>query len=139
MQRFFEFVINHWVLWLTLIIILILLISDELKERLSGLKRIKAQDLVQMLNRDKAVVVDVRERAEYEKGHIIGAINFPLVEIDTHLNKLDKYKNKEIVVVDGTGQSFQAASKLRKQNFQVLILSGGLNAWRVSGLPLTKK
>jgi len=139
MQRFFEFVVNHWVLWSALIVILILLVTDELKARLSGLKRVKAQDLVQLLNREKAVVVDVRERKDYEQGHIVGAINFPVTEIDTHLNKLDKYKNKEIVVVDGAGQSFQAASKLRKQNFQVLILSGGLNAWRMSGLPLTKK
>lgn len=139
MERFFQFVVNHWVLWLTLVIILVLLVIDEFKDRLYGIKRIKPQDLVQMLNRDKAVAVDIRERASYDQGHIVGSINFPVIEIDTHLNKLDKYKDKEIVVVGDAGQMFQAATKLRQQKFQVAILSGGLNAWRAAGLPLNKK
>lgn len=139
MEKFIHFVKNHWALWLALIIIVILLIYEEIKDWLSGIKRVPPQDLTQMINREKAVVVDIRDQSAYQQGHIIDSIHIPNAELDANIQKLNKYKEKAIVIIDQAGQSMMAATKLKKAGFEVYILTGGINAWKNLGFPLTKR
>jgi len=139
MTKFIEFVINHWPLWLAFVALLVLLVYEELKDKLLGIKRLSPQDLTQMINRDEAVVLDIRDKATFEQGHIIGAINIIGNELDANMARLEKYKDKALVIIDGSGQSMQVAAKLKKAGFKTYALIGGLNGWRNLGLPLTKK
>jgi rhodanese-related sulfurtransferase len=92
-----------------------------------------------LINREDALVVDVREPGEYGAGHILGAKNFPL----SRLGDADLAKRKDrpvIVYCDGTDSSSKAASLLRKQGLtRVVNLSGGLKAWQQAGLPVEKR
>lgn len=139
MERFLEFVRNHWTLWLALVVILILLAYDELRDKLSGIQRLSPQDLTQKINRDEVVIVDIRDREAFNQGHIIGAINIEGPDFEKNMQRLEKYKDKGIVIIDGSSQSTLIATKLQKAGYKTYSLAGGLNAWRNLGLPLTKK
>lgn len=138
MEKFIQFIINHWLWWLGLVIVLLLIIYEELKDRLHGVQRITPQHLVKMYNNDEVAMVDVRDRKAYEQGHIIGSTSAPVSELDSHVNRFEKFKNKTLVIVDDAGQSIKIAIKLRSQGFKTAILAGGLNAWTSAGLPLSK-
>jgi rhodanese-related sulfurtransferase len=93
-----------------------------------------------LINQQNAVVLDVREAAEYEKGHMLNARNIPFGELGARAGEIDKHKAKPVIVVcDNGNRSGRAATVLRKLGFeQVFALGGGIGAWRQAGLPLEK-
>ena len=93
-----------------------------------------------LINQQNALLLDVREAAEYEKGHMLNARNIALGELEARAAELSKHKAKPVIVVcDNGNRSGRAATALRKQGFeQVFMLSGGIGAWRQAGLPLEK-
>ena len=93
-----------------------------------------------LINQQNALVLDVREAAEYEKGHMLNARNIPLGELEARAAEIDKHKAKPVIVVcDNGNRSGRAATVLRKLGFeQVFRLGGGIGAWRQAGLPLEK-
>ena len=101
---------------------------------------VSAAQATQMINREDALMVDVRDPAEFGAGHVIGARNVPLARIDDGANDLAKRKDRPLVLYCDRGErSAKAAEALRKQGFaRVSSLSGGLGAWQSAGLPLEK-
>jgi len=95
---------------------------------------------VNMINRDNAVVLDIRDNKEFGAGHIVDAINIPLSNLDNRATELQKYKDSPIVIVCKMGQSASAAGKKLKalEYEQVHRLSGGMAEWSASNLPLIK-
>jgi rhodanese-related sulfurtransferase len=93
-----------------------------------------------LINQQNALVLDVREAAEYEKGHVLNARNLAVGELETRAAEIEKHKSKPVVVVCENGnRSDKAVAALRKQGFgQVFSLAGGIGAWRQAGLPLEK-
>jgi rhodanese-related sulfurtransferase len=94
-----------------------------------------------MINREDAVVVDVREAAEYGGGHIPNSRHIPLSQFDKRLPELEKFKARAIIVNCASGnRSSSACGVLRRAGFdKVFNLSGGISAWDQAGLPITKK
>ena len=94
-----------------------------------------------LMNREDALVLDVRETAEWSSGHITGARHITLAQLDKRLSELDKFKEKPIIVVCATGnRSSSACGQLKKHGFgKVYSLGGGIASWRDSSLPLTTK
>jgi|TARA_B110000879_G_scaffold36542_2_gene50613 rhodanese-related sulfurtransferase len=132
----FVFVSEQWLL-ITLLAALIgvFLITEQRK---SG-KSLGSSELVRLMNNDEAVVVDVRSAAEYETGHIHGALSIPHLKLASRITELEKYRDKIIVVVDKIGQHSGAAGKaLSSQEFNVRRLGGGISEWQGSSLPLVK-
>jgi rhodanese-related sulfurtransferase len=99
---------------------------------------VSTSEATHLINREDALVLDVRDPGEYGAGHILGAKNVPL----SRLGDGDIAKRKErpvIVYCDGSERSSKAVSALRKQGFtRVVNLSGGLKAWQQAGLPVEK-
>jgi rhodanese-related sulfurtransferase len=93
-----------------------------------------------LINREDALVIDVREPGEFTAGHVLGAKNLPLARLEAAGAELPKRKDRPVIVYCETGErSGRAAATLRKQGFsRVLNLSGGIGAWRQAGLPLEK-
>lgn len=101
---------------------------------------LSAAQVVQMINRDKAVVVDVCEAEEFAAGHVVGAKNLPLNQLEDKLAGLVKNKTLPLILVCQSGaRSARALAIAKKLGYeQAQSLSGGLGAWRSANLPLEK-
>lgn len=133
---FFVFISEQWIL-VSLLLVLIYLFAFN--ERKAAGKPISAHELTRMLNADQAVLLDVRDRAEYEAGHITGAIHVPHQKVAASAGQLEKHRDKTLVVADRMGQQAGAVGKaLRKQGFEVRRLAGGMTEWTNQNLPLVK-
>jgi rhodanese-related sulfurtransferase len=98
------------------------------------------QAMVQLMNRDKAVVIDVCEPDEFARGHVIGAKNLPLGQLEDKLAQVVKNKSTQVIMVCQVGaRSARAAATARKLGFEnVQSLSGGLRAWTAASMPTEK-
>jgi rhodanese-related sulfurtransferase len=94
---------------------------------------------VQVVNREKGVLIDVSEPEEFAKGHAVGARNIPFGQLEGH-KQLPSNKALPLVVVCPTGaRAGRAAGMLRKLGYEkAQVLAGGLKAWRESNLPVEK-
>ena len=96
--------------------------------------------VVQLINREKAVVVDVCETAEFAAGHVTGARNVPLGQLEEKLPGAVKNKSLPLILVCQTGarsgRALAIAKKLGYENVQSL--GGGLGAWKTANLPVEK-
>lgn len=92
---------------------------------------------VQMMNHQHAVLVDIRDAAAYNAGHIPQARNIPVAEFEKKAANLPK--NKPVILVCDLGRSaVGAAKKLRALGLsEVTTLEGGMRAWSAAGLPVT--
>lgn len=142
MQQYIDFFSNQPILSIAWIAIAAMLVQSLIKQKISGVKSIAAQDAIMMINKQNAVVVDVRSVDEYKKGHIVNAKNIPVSQIDKgNFAELEKHKETPIIVVCASGdRSSGAAGKLVKAGFtQVTNLFSGMNGWAGANLPTTKK
>jgi rhodanese-related sulfurtransferase len=134
--EFFIFASEQWLL-ITLLAALIAVFF--LTEQGKSGKSLSTSELVRLINSDEAVVVDVRSAAEFESGHIHGALSIPHQKLASRIAELEKYRDKTIVVVDKIGQhSGAAGKKLSGEEFNVCRLGGGISEWQGSSLPLVK-
>ncbi|MCY4657762.1 MAG: rhodanese-like domain-containing protein, partial [Gammaproteobacteria bacterium] len=134
----FQFVFNHPILVGVFLTLLVLFIINEVKR--SG-KSVSTQQLVGLVNNQGAVVIDLRDPAEYATGHIVDALNIPYTALQGRLNELQKYKEKPVLLACKMGQhSGMAGTILKKAGFlNVSKLKGGYAEWQRENLPLVKK
>ncbi len=132
------FVIDHWFLFLALLVVLALLVLQPALEGAAGGARVTSQEAVRLMNRESAVVLDVREPTEFQSGHINRALNIPLGQVAGRIPELKKFQERPIIVYCATGaRSARAAAILHKQGFAgARNLTGGITAWRNSNLPI---
>ena len=135
-----EFITQQWHLFLALIVIIGLIVLDPAKRQLSGAKSITAIDVPRIMNNESASVIDVSDPADFKKGHIPNAKNFPLKNLTNEMTRLEKLKKTPIIVTCRLGQqSNKALSILRKNNFdQLYSLKGGFAAWQKENYPIEK-
>ena len=95
---------------------------------------------VQLINRERAVVIDVCEPDEYAAGHVNGATSIPLGELEAKLPTTVKNKATPLVLVCASGmRSGRAVAIARKLGYEKAeSLAGGLKSWRAADLPVTK-
>src|SRR5436853_6589234 len=108
-----------------------------LLRRTTGGPWVDASMATQLINREDALVLDVRDPGEYGAGHILGAKNLPLSRLDAGGAEIAaKRKDKPVIVYCDTGnRAAKAAAALKSQGFaKVVSLSGGLGAWQQAGL-----
>ena len=137
-MKLIEFVTANWML------ILIALSSGGMLAwpliRGSGAGTLTAQGAVQLINRERAVLVDVREPEEFASGHMIGAKNVPLNQLDEKLASTVKNKTVPLLLVCATGARAQRAVAMAKKlgYEQAQAVAGGLKAWKDANLPVEK-
>jgi len=101
---------------------------------------LSASAAVQLINREKAVVVDVGEAEEYASGHVGGAKNVPFSQLEDKLSGAVKNKALPLILVCATGaKANRAVTVAKKLGYeQAQALGGGLKAWKDANLPLEK-
>ncbi len=134
MALFFEFLGQQWILVAALLAVIVMLILHE--SRKSG-PSLSPQQAINLVNAEEGVFLDLRDAAEFKKGHIVNAKNIPAAKLATRLAELDKYKDKPIVLVCKMGQQSGAAGKqLKAGNYsKVYKMSGGMMEWTNLQLP----
>jgi len=134
-----DFVRNNLLLIVVAVVSGAMLIWPLLR-RTTGGPWVDASMATQLINREDALVVDVRDPGEYGAGHILGAKNWPLDRLDERGGEAARRKDKPVIVYCDTGERApKAAAALRKLGFtRVVNLSGGLPAWQQAGLPVEK-
>ncbi|MBV5274759.1 MAG: rhodanese-like domain-containing protein, partial [Lamprocystis purpurea] len=111
------------------------LLASYLKER-DALEPVPAADLLERVRDGLATVIDVRPAEEYAQGHIAGALNVPLDQLQERLRGLPR--EREIVAYcrgPWCVLSFEAVARLRAAGFTARRLADGLPEWRQAGLP----
>lgn len=131
---------RHELLSLALAGITVALVANEIAGRLGGVRRIGPAALTALVNRDNALVVDMRAPGDFEKGHIASAKNVQPNQFDPENKQLAAAKALPVVLVCRSGQTaVGAAKRLRKAGFvNVSVLDGGIQGWQAAGLPLVK-
>lgn len=137
MDRLLEFSMNHPELVGTFVILLVLFFVLESRR---GGKTVSSQQLTNLMNKDEALVLDVRESKDYREGHITGSRNIPFSKLKDNLSEVSSFQDKPVVLVCKMGQHAGAAGKiLHGAGFKnVLRLTGGITTWKADGLPLVK-
>lgn len=137
MEQLFEFIGNHYILAGLFVVLMGLFVRNELQR---GGRAVSAQQLVDLINREGAVVVDVRDKKEFGEGHIVDALNIPHTAIASRMSELERHKVKPVVVACKMGQHSGAVGTiLRKAGFEnVARLRGGIAEWRNQNLPVVR-
>ncbi len=133
-----DFITENWVLIVVAITSGGMLLWPALSSG-GGAGKIGAAEAVRLINRERAVLIDVSEPAEFAAGHPGGARNVPFGQLDG-AKGLPSNKTLPIVVVCPSGmRAGRAAALLRKQGYEKAVaLAGGTNAWRDASLPVEK-
>ena len=131
MERYIEFILNHYILSLALAVVTYLLIQEFIDTVFKKFGYISPLLAVSKMNDIETVVIDVREPDEFVESHIEQAINIPLGKLAQELTKIDNQKNKPLLIACQTGTRAASAGKiLTKAGFeQVFVITGGMQAW----------
>ncbi len=140
MERIPEFIANNLFLFSLFIAIASLLFFNIFAGAL-GTSQVVSSEVTRLINHEAAKILDIRKADEFEKGHIINAINIEVATLDEREKELEKYKNKTVVICCRQGQqSIRVVRDLKMKGFEKLyFLKGGINAWQNANLPLTKE
>ena len=141
MDQFIEFVGNHYLLSGAWAGLAIMLIYSLVSGKLSPVKELSTHDATMLINKEDAVVLDIRPAAEFKKGHIIGAKQLKAEQVNkAEFGPLEKNKDKPIIVVCAMGMTAKrTAAQMLKAGFtKVSVLKGGMGAWQGASLPVVK-
>jgi rhodanese-related sulfurtransferase len=138
LEQFIEFIGNHLVLsamWLATVAAIIFY------HQRTASAAVGPQQAVMLINRKDAVVVDVRDKKEFDAGHIVDSINIPLAKLKQRVTELKKHKDKPVLVVCKLGQHSGDAAKTLEEagHSEVIRLSGGVTEWKSQSYPLVQK
>lgn len=138
MERIFEFLGNHPLLVTAWLVTLTVLLWTE--KRKSG-RSVTCAEATRMINKESAILVDIRNKKEWDTGHIANSRHIPYADLERRITELDNFKDSPIIVVCNLGQTAGSAGKtLKKAGFtQVARLSGGITEWKAQHLPIVKK
>ncbi|PCH85287.1 MAG: sulfurtransferase [Piscirickettsiaceae bacterium] len=141
MDIYLEFIGNNSLLFIALLVVIILLLQTIFSDATRKYKLLSAPEVISLINRDEAVIIDTRTQNEFKEGHIADAIHFPLSDIKEQSEKFKKYGERPLLFYCKSGtRSDEACKILSKQGFtNVNALSGGVQAWLDANMPLVKK
>ncbi|MDD5579941.1 MAG: rhodanese-like domain-containing protein [Methylobacter sp.] len=131
MDRYFEFILNHYILSLALAVVTYLLIQELFDTAFKKFGSVSPLLAVAKMNEGNATILDVREPPEFAQSHIEAAINIPLSKLSEQLSKLEAHKKDPVLIVCQNGTRSSSAGKLLTKAGleQVFVITGGLQAW----------
>ncbi len=134
-ELIFQFLGEQWVLVVGLMMVLTLLALHETRKAGPSLS---ISEAVQLVNSEGGVFLDIRDAADFARGHITDALHIPAAALAGRSAELEKFREKPVVVVCKMGQSSGPATKtLRSQGFsRAQKLAGGMMEWDAQKLPV---
>jgi rhodanese-related sulfurtransferase len=133
-----KFLLDHWYLVLAALVSGGLLLWQTFS-RSGGGSSVSTAEAVRLINREKGVLIDVGEPAEYAAGHAIGARNIPFGSLEGAKNLPTNKALPLILICPSGARAGRAVGLLKKQGYEkVCSVAGGLAAWREANLPTEK-
>ena len=134
-ELIFQFLGEQWVLVVGLMMVLTLLVLHETRKAGPSLS---ISEAVQLVNSEGGIFLDIRDAADFARGHITDALHIPAAALAGRSAELEKFREKPVVVVCKMGQSSGPATKtLRSQGFsRAQKLAGGMMEWDAQKLPV---
>jgi len=139
-EELLAFLGRHQMLSLVLAALTVAIVFNEISRLLRGFKVLRPAELTALVNRENALVVDLRPQTDFAKGHIPGSKNVQMSQFDPESKQLAPAKALPVVLVCKTGSTASdAAKRLKKAGFEnVYVLDGGIGGWLQADLPLAK-
>jgi len=136
MEQLIEFSNAHPLLVAGTILMALAVIFYELRMKAGGLTSISTVQAVRLINQG-ARVIDIRDKSQFDSGHIVNSINIPAAELDGEGDKRLKSSKSIILVCDNGSKSSQCITPLKKSGREnIFNLQGGLASWRQENLPI---
>lgn len=137
MELFFQFVLAKWYLFTAAMVLMALLIAHESRK---GAASVTPAQMTALVNREDALVLDLRDTAEYRAGHIVDSVHMPFAKLSERVAELERYRDRPVVVVCKMGHHSGAVAKtLKEKGFErVYRLGGGMIEWQSAQLPLVR-
>ena len=130
------FIYNNIVLFSAFIILGLLIINFEIKSLFGSTKNISCDELINIMNNSKALLIDIREPEEFKLGHIVGAKNYTIQELEN----IDLKASSSVIITYASDEktAIQAADTIAKRGLkEVFYLEGGLSSWIDNSMPLS--
>jgi rhodanese-related sulfurtransferase len=135
-----QFLANNWMLVLIMFMSGAMLLFPLIQRRSSGMSEVGNVRMTYLMNREDAVVLDIREARDVGGTKVIGAVHIPFSQLKDRAGEIKADKAKPVIVYDARGQrSMMASGALKTAGFtQLYNLNGGFKAWAEAGLPVEK-
>jgi len=132
------FLEKNWILVLAMVLSGAMLLWPLIARRLSPVKEIGTLNVTQLMNHEKAVLLDLREPAEFTDGKLPGAVHIPMSQLAQRAGELASLSSRPVVAYCALGRrSPSAGGILAKAGFgSIYSLRGGIKAWKDAGLPV---
>ena len=137
MNTFFLFISQNFIAVTLLLLSLIALIVHEGRK---GGKKLSPSEATRKINKEEALVVDLRPSQEFSSGHIAGSINVQVDKLEQHLTTKRHSKETPVILVCKTGVASKklGVSLIKAGYLDVNVVSGGMMTWEGNGMPLSK-
>lgn len=141
MQQLIEFSLRHWELCLAFLAILGFLLAFEVHIKMSGAAPLSPQQAIFLMNREQAIMLDIRDVDSFTKEHIAASVNIPFSELPQKINQLNANLERPIIINYSQGQPYHRIPRMLKNAgfSKIYHLKGGIMHWRNAGFPLIKK
>ena len=141
MEQVIEFAGNNLLLVGGFVAVLGFLVWTEVMRKVQGLTELTPAEAVPWINKPDAVIIDISPVADFNKGHIVNAVNLQASRLANPDDEILKLKDSSLLVVCKSGQTaIAAAGSLRKIGAnEVAVLKGGMSQWRADQFPVTTK
>ena len=142
MDQLVEFIGNHPLMSGAWFALFAMLVYSYVSSAVSPIKQVTTHDATMLINKQDAVVLDIRPAADFKKGHILGAKQIKPEQLNQgEFGTLEKSKDKPIIVVCAMGMTAKrTAAQMLKAGFEnVSVLKGGMGEWQNASLPVVKK
>ena len=141
MEQVIEFAGNNLLLVGGFVAVLGFLVWTEVMRKVQGLTELTPAEAVPWINKPDAVIIDISSVADFNKGHIVNAVNLQASRLANPDGEIQKLKDSNLLVVCKSGQTaIAAAGSLRKMGAnEVAVLKGGMSQWRADQFPVTTK
>ena len=139
MEQVIEFAGNNLLMVGGFVAVLGFLVWTEVMRKVQGLTELTPAEAVPWINKPEAVIIDISPVADFNKGHIVNAVNLQASRLANPDDEIQKFKDSKLLVVCKSGQTaIAAAGSLRKMGAnEVAVLKGGMSQWRADQFPVT--
>ena len=133
--------LQHNLLWVSLAVASGVWLLVEIIRQQRDKSLLSPLETTLLINREDAIVIDLRDQGDFDQGHLPNARHFPLADLERRTTELEKFRSRPLVFYCASGtRTGKAIAALKKAGFEKLYnLRGGLYEWEKAGQPTTRK